>query len=144
MFALQILEWRWVNAFSPFVGLLACGYVLFSYKTCTSRKAISTAISLSIMMWLMLLWADWGSAVFVPSYQTMWSRVLLLAISALIMHELRRHTRTNVILQARNTDLMTDNAHLRQHIAFLHTKLKQQRDASELQTPPTNLLKGDL
>lgn len=100
-----LLDWRWINALSPFIGLIGGVWVLYSHKTCTKRKAVSTAVSMSIMLWLMLAWADWGSVVFVPSYQSMWSRVILLIVSTLIIYELRRHTIQNHRLKRSNEKL---------------------------------------
>lgn len=100
-----LLDWRWINALSPFIGLIGGVWVFYSHKTCTKRKAVSTAVSMSIMLWLMLVWADWGSLVFVPSYQSMWSRVILLIVSTLIIYELRRHTIQNHRLKRSNEKL---------------------------------------
>lgn len=100
-----LLDWRWINALSPFIGLIGGVWVFYSHKTCTKRKAVSTAVLMSIMLWLMLVWADWGSVVFVPSYQSMWSRVILLTVSTLIIYELRRHTIQNHRLKRSNEKL---------------------------------------
>ena len=100
-----LLDWRWINALSPFIGLIGGVWVFYSHKTCTKRKAVSTAVSMLIMLWLMLAWADWGSVVFVPSYQSMWSRVILLIVSTLIIYELRRHTIQNHRLKRSNEKL---------------------------------------
>jgi hypothetical protein len=128
MIAFTLFDWHMINLVSPFVGLLASGYVFFSYKTCTSRKAISTAVCLSIMLWLMLLWADWGSVVFEASYQSMWARVLLLMISVLITYELRRHTGINAILKSKNKMLLTENELLIEHVKFLHAHSDKKED----------------
>lgn len=112
----NILDWHWVNLVAPFIGLLGCLVMFFSSKTCTVGKAVSTAVSLSMVMWLMLIWADWGSAVFAPSYQSMWSRLLVIAISMLVMFELKRltierHQREHDIkvLMRKNQALITQN-----------------------------------
>lgn len=108
-----LLSWHAVNAVMPFLGIIASGYILYSNKTCTANKAVSTALSLSLMLWLMLVWADWGSAVFTPSYQSMWARILLLIVSALIMFELRRNTIVSQQLRRANADLKRENQRLR-------------------------------
>lgn len=108
-----LFNWHVINGAMPFFGILASAYILFSKKTCTANKAISTALSLSIMLWLMLIWADWGSAVFAPSYQSMWARIFLLIVSALIMFELRRNTINIQKLHRTNSDLKRDNQRLK-------------------------------
>ena len=119
----SILDWHWINLAAPFVGLASCAYLLFSHKTCTKRIAVSTAVALSIMFWLMLTWADWGSLTFVASYQTMWARVLLLIISTLIAYELRHYTRLNRFMRAKNKRLQLEKKQLQAIIYRLESKL---------------------
>ena len=118
-----LLDWRWINIVAPFLGLVSCAFLLLSSKTCTRRMAVSTAISLSIMFWLMLTWADWGSAVFVASYQTMWARVLLLIISILVAHELKHYTRLIRSMSSRNARLELEKKQLRAVIYQLQAQL---------------------
>lgn len=126
MTTFNLLDWRVFNALSPFIGLMACSYVLFSHKTSTHRKAVSSAVSLAALMWLMLIWADWGSMVFHASYQTMISRVMLLIASSLIMYELRFYTRTNRLISISNMELSRENAHL-------HWQVEQLKMQSSIQ-----------
>ena len=119
----SILDWHWINLAAPFVGLASCAYLLFSHKTCTKRIGVSTAVALSIMFWLMLTWADWGSLTFVASYQTMWARVLLLIISTLIAYELRHYTRLNRFMRAKNIQLQKEKRQLQITISKLKTEL---------------------
>lgn len=119
----QLLDWHWINLAAPFIGLISCAYLLISHKTCTKRIAVSTAACLSIMFWLMLTWADWGSLVFVASYQTMWARVLLLMISLLIAHELRHYTRLVRFLRAKNYRLQQEKIQLQITISKLKKQL---------------------
>lgn len=119
----HLLDWRLINLAAPFIGLTSCAYLLFSHKTCTKRIAVSTAVCLSIMFWLMLTWADWGSTVFVASYQTMWARVLLLIISTLIAYELRHYTRLNRFMRAKNIQLQKEKRQLHITISKLKTEL---------------------
>lgn len=118
-----LLDWRWINLVAPFLGLVSCAFLLLSSKTCTKRIAVSTAIALSLMFWLMLTWADWGSAVFVPSYQTMWARVLLLIISILVAHELKYYTRLIRSMSNRNARLELERKQLRAVIYQLQAQL---------------------
>lgn len=119
----QLLDWRWINLAAPFIGLISCAYLLISHKTCTKRMAVSTAACLSIMFWLMLTWADWGSLVFVASYQTMWARVLLLIISLLIAHELRHYTRLVRFMRAKNNRLQQEKIQLQITVSKLQKQL---------------------
>ncbi len=124
----HLLDWRWINLVTPFLGLASCAFLLLSSKTCTRRMAVSTAISLSIMFWLMLTWADWGSAVFVASYQTMWARVLLLIISILVAHELKHYTRLIRSISSRNARLELEKKQLRAVIYKLESQLTTNKD----------------
>lgn len=117
-----LLDWRFINLAVPFIGLMSCAYLFFSHKTCTKRIAVSTAVALSLMFWLMLTWADWGSVVFVASYQTMWARVILLVISLLIAHELRYYTRLNRYLRAKNNQLLLEKKQLQAIVHRLEAK----------------------
>lgn len=126
-----LLDWRLINLAAPFIGLASCAYLLFSHKTCTKRIAVSTAVSLSIMFWLMLTWADWGSLVFVASYQTMWARVLLLIISTLIAYELRHYTRLNRFMRAKNTQLRKEKQQLQITVSKLRKQLATKENYDE-------------
>ena len=117
-----LLDWRFINLAVPFIGLISCAYLFFSRKTCTKRVAVSTAVALSLMFWLMLTWADWGSLTFVASYQTMWARVILLVISLLMAYELRHYTRLNRFLRAKNNQLQLEKKQLHAIIHRLETK----------------------
>ena len=117
-----LLDWRFINLAVPFIGLMSCAYLFFSHKTCTKRIAVSTAVALSLMFWLMLTWADWGSVVFVASYQTMWARIILLVISILIAHELRYYTRLNRYLRAKNNQLLLEKKQLQAIVHRLEAK----------------------
>ncbi len=128
MITLNFLDWHLLNTLSPFIGLIACSYVLFSHKTSTHRKAISSAVSIAAMMWLMLIWADWGSITFQASYQTMISRLMLLVASSLIMYELRFYTRTNRILSVSNMELSAENNQLHAQIDLLNQQLTEQQE----------------
>lgn len=118
-----LLDWRFINLAVPFIGLMSCAYLFFSHKTCTKRIAVSTAVALSLMFWLMLTWADWGSVVFVASYQTMWARIILLVISILIAHELRYYTRLNRFMMTKNKQLQLEKKQLQAIIHRLETQL---------------------
>ena len=126
-----LLDWRLINLAAPFIGLASCAYLLFSHKTCTKRIAVSSAVSLSIMFWLMLTWADWGSLVFVASYQTMWARVLLLIISTLIAYELRHYTRLNRFMRAKNTQLRKEKQQLQITVSKLRKQLATKENYDE-------------
>lgn len=109
----DVFDWRLVNIAIPFVGLFMCIYAFFSARMCTRSKTISTSVSLTLFLFLTLIWADWGSAVFVASYQSMLARVLLVIILAFIMYELRRSTTRKMRLKAKNQWLINENRRLR-------------------------------
>ena len=124
----QILDWHWINLAAPFIGLVSCARILISHKTCTKRIAVSSAVALSIMFWLMLTWADWGSIEFIPSYQTMWARVLLLIIATLVAYELRNYTRIMNVMRNKNRRLLREKRQLQTAINKLESQLNQQKD----------------
>ena len=126
----QILDWHWINLAAPFVGLISCARILFSHKTCTKRIAVSSAVALFIMFWLMLTWADWGSIKFVPSYQTMWARLLLLIIATLVAYELRNYTKIMNFMRTKNRRLLREKRQLQITINKLESQLKQQKDVT--------------
>lgn len=105
----SIFDWRVITYLIPFLGLIIGAYLLISHKICTKRIAVSTAISLSLMLWLLLTWADWGSEHFVASYQIMWVRIILLIITGLITYELRAQRKYIKALRVKNNRLNNQN-----------------------------------
>lgn len=122
----DLLDWRVVNVAIPFIGLLMCAHAFFSAQTCTRSKTVSTAVSLTLLLFLTLLWADWGSTVFVASYQTMISRILLIIILVLIVYELRRSTNSKTRQYAKFRRLVDENRRLR--VLNEHLMLKLQKE----------------
>ena len=120
-----LLDWRFITSLLPFIGIFSCFYLLISRKVCTKRMAVSTAVALFLMMWLLLTWADWGSAVFVASYQIMWVRIILLTIAALIAFELQTQRRFIRMLRAKNVRLKNQNDALIKNLHILQAKINQ-------------------
>jgi sensor histidine kinase YesM len=121
----KLLDWQLINAAIPFMGITLFSYVLFSGKICTQGKIVSTSVALAIMLWLTLVWADWGSGVFVASYQTMLARLIFLTISIFIIYELKRNTKRRYAMQKRNRKLVQTNKSLRRQVARLSKQVKQ-------------------
>ena len=109
MSVFNLLDWRVITSVMPFIGIFSCFYLLISRKICTKRIAVSTSVALFLMLWLLLTWADWGSAVFVASYQIMWVRLILLVIAALIAFEIKSQRRAIAILRLKNVRVYNQN-----------------------------------
>lgn len=127
-FLRELLHWRWVNLVIPFIGIASCLYLFFSRKICTRQWTISSALALSVVIWLMLIWADWGSVTFQPSYQSMLSRIFLLIASLFIVHHLRALARALSFLRSKNKKLAAENKQLRNTIKCLQCRLNQKGD----------------
>ena len=117
----DLINWRTITYIMPFIGITSCFYLLISRKVCTKRIAVSTSVCLFLMVWLLLTWADWGSVVFVASYQIMWVRIILLLIGLLLAYEIRSQRQfisqlkhKNVYLERKN-DSLTTNLHILQN-----------------------------
>jgi uncharacterized membrane protein len=87
------ITWTMINSTIPFVGVLLSGIMMFSSKSCTSSKTTSTLVILFALIWLNLIWADFGSEVFAPSRQTMSARILLIIAMGFFMSDVRKNTK---------------------------------------------------
>lgn len=113
-----IFEWHAVTYAIPFIGIVLCFFLLLNNKICTKRKAVSTAISLFLMMWLLLTWADWGSNNS-PSYQILWVRLIMLVIAVLVVFELKQLRLKLLRLSSTNRRLKKQNIALIKSFAAL-------------------------
>jgi len=86
------VTWTMINSTIPFVGVLLSGMMMFSSKSCTSSKTTSTLVILFALIWLNLIWADFGSEVFAPSRQTMSARGLLIMAMIFFGFDVRKNT----------------------------------------------------
>ena len=116
-----LLDWRWINAAAPFAGISICVYLLMSKHTCTVKKSISTMLALGVLLWLMLIWADWGSAVFEPSYQSALARIIMIIMMLIAAFVLRRSTKYSRSLSTRTRRLSAENKQLKQQLNVMRS-----------------------
>ena len=69
-----------INRLTPIVAIFLTLIALFSRKYITKDCVSSSVLHLTIVFWVMLIWADWGSEVFQPSKQTVIARCLMVVI----------------------------------------------------------------
>ena len=69
-----------VNRLTPIVAIFLTLVALFSRRYITRDCVSSSILHLTIIFWVMLIWADWGSSVFHPSKQTVVARCLMVII----------------------------------------------------------------
>ncbi|WP_394211195.1 hypothetical protein [Psychrobacter piscatorii] len=117
-----LLDWRLINLIAPFVGITVCVYLLMSKNTCTVQKSISTILALGVLSWLMLIWADWGSTIFEPSYQSALARVIMVFMMLIVAFVLRRSTKRNRSLSIKTRILSAENELLKEQLNIMHGK----------------------
>lgn len=69
-----------LNRLTPIVAIFLTLVALFSRRFITKDCVSSSILHLTIILWVMLIWADWGSSVFNPSKQTVIARCLMVVI----------------------------------------------------------------
>nr|WP_313098375.1 hypothetical protein [Moraxella sp. CTOTU48717] len=69
-----------INRLTPIVAIFLTLIALFSRRYITRDCVSSSILHLTIIFWVMLVWADWGSSVFHPSKQTVVARCLMVVI----------------------------------------------------------------
>lgn len=69
-----------INRLTPIVAIFLTLVALFSRRFITKDCVSSSILHLTIIFWVMLIWADWGSSVFNPSKQTVIARCLMVVI----------------------------------------------------------------
>lgn len=82
-----------INRLTPIVAIFLTLIALFSKKYITRDCVSSSILHLTIIFWVMLIWADWGSSVFHPSKQTMIARCLMVVILALVVLLIRNYSK---------------------------------------------------
>lgn len=117
-----LLDWHWINAVAPFAGMTVCVYLLLSKNTCTVQKSVSSILALGVLSWLMLIWADWGSTVFEPSYQSALARVITVLMMLIVAFVLRRTTKRNRSLSIKTKILSAENELLKEQLNILRSK----------------------
>ena len=69
-----------LNRLTPIVAIFLTLIALFSRRYITRDCVSSSILHLTIIFWVMLVWADWGSSVFNPSKQTVVARCLMVVV----------------------------------------------------------------
>lgn len=69
-----------INRLTPIIAIFLTLVALFSRRFITKDCVSSSILHLTIIFWVMLIWADWGSSVFNPSKQTVVARCLMVII----------------------------------------------------------------
>lgn len=69
-----------INRLTPIVAIFLALIALFGRRYITRDCVSSSILHLTIIFWVMLIWADWGSSVFHPSKQTVVARCLMVII----------------------------------------------------------------
>lgn len=69
-----------INRLTPIVAIFLTLVALFGRRFITKDCVSSSILHLTIIFWVMLIWADWGSSVFHPSKQTVIARCLMVVI----------------------------------------------------------------
>lgn len=69
-----------INRLTPIIAIFLTLVALFSRRFITKDCVSSSILHLTIIFWVMLIWADWGSSVFHPSKQTVIARCLMVVI----------------------------------------------------------------
>ena len=121
-----------VNRLTPIIAISIILVALFSKRFITKDWVLSSILHLKIIFWVMLIWADWGSAVFHPSRQTIVARCLMVVIWWLIVLLIRNHSKIFRLMKSDNQALSDENNRLKQ---LLHDQLNQ--DKPNKTTPPT-------
>lgn len=82
-----------VNRLTPIIAISMTLIALFSRKYITKDCVSSSILHLTIVFWVMLIWADWGSEVFRPSRQTIVARCLMVVILGLVVLLIRNYSK---------------------------------------------------
>ena len=113
-----------VNRLTPIVAISMTLIALFSRKYITKDCVSSSILHLTIVFWVMLIWADWGSEVFHPSRQTIVARCLMVVILGLIVLLIRNYSKIFRRMKSDNQALSDENKQLKQ---LLHDQLTQDK-----------------
>ena len=113
-----------VNRLTPIVAISMTLIALFSRKYITRDCVSSSILHLTIIFWVMLIWADWGSSVFHPSKQTVIARCLMVVILALVVVLIRNYSKLFRRIKSDNQTLVDENKRLNQ---LLHEQINQDK-----------------
>lgn len=113
-----------LNRLTPIVAIFLTLIALFSKKYITRDCVSSSIMHLTILLWTMLIWADWGSEVFRPSRQTIVARCLMVVILGLVVLLIRNYSKLFRRMKSDNQALADENKQLKQ---LLHDQLNQDK-----------------
>lgn len=113
-----------VNRLTPIVAISMTLIALFSRRYITKDCVSSSILHLTIVFWVMLIWADWGSEVFRPSRQTIVARCLMVVILGLVVLLIRNYSKIFRRMKFNNQALVDENKQLKQ---LLHDQLNQDK-----------------
>ena len=82
-----------INRITPIVAIFLTLIALFSRRFITKDCVSSSILHLTIIFWVMLIWADWGSSAFNPSKQTVIARCLMVIILWLVVVLIKNYSR---------------------------------------------------
>ena len=82
-----------INRLTPIVAIFLTLIALFSRRYITRDCVSSSILHLTIIFWVMLIWADWGSSVFHPSKQTVVARCLMVIILWLVVVLIKNYSK---------------------------------------------------
>ena len=82
-----------INRLTPIVAIFLTLIALFGRRFITKDWVSSSILHLTIVFWVMLIWADWGSEVFRPSKQTIVARCLMVVILGLVVLLIRNYSK---------------------------------------------------
>lgn len=82
-----------LNRLTPIVAIFLTLIALFGRRYITKDCVSSSILHLTILLWTMLIWADWGSEVFRPSRQTIVARCLMVVILGLVVVLIRNYSK---------------------------------------------------
>lgn len=95
-----------INRLTPIVAIFLTLIALFSKKYITRDWVSSSILHLTIIFWVMLVWADWGSSVFQPSKQTVIARCLMVAILGLVVLLIKNYSKLFRLLKKSLNDAL--------------------------------------
>lgn len=113
-----------INRLTPIVAIFLTLFALFSRRFITKDCVSSSILHLTIIFWVMLIWADWGSEVFRPSRQTVIARCLMVIILWLVVLLIRNYSKIFRRMKSDNQALVDENNRLKQ---LLHDQLNQDK-----------------
>jgi type VI protein secretion system component VasK len=82
-----------INRLAPIVAIFLTLIALFGRRFITKDCVSSSILHLTIIFWVMLVWADWGSQVFHPSKQTVIARCLMVVILWLVVLLIKNYSK---------------------------------------------------